>query len=160
MNNHRVPLEICLSSNLQTGVVADISKHPLRYYLDLGLRVTLNTDNTLFARTSITQELVLAVRTFDLTLLETENMLLNGFKSAFLPERRKAKLVGEALETFTSLRDKFALDEVRLWAETSTLSNARTMTFEFNITQRYLMVFTDRNMEVFRNGVKQVDVPA
>jgi hypothetical protein len=56
--------------------------------------------------------------------------------------------------------DKFALDEIRFWTETATLSNARMMSFEFNITQRYLMVFTDRNMEVFRNGVKQVDVPS
>jgi adenosine deaminase len=114
VNDHRLPLEVCLTSNAQTGVVLDITEHPLRYYLDLGLRVTLNTDNTLFARTSITRELVLAVQTFDLTLLETENLLLNGFKSAFLPERKKAVLVSEALETFASLRDKFALDEITL----------------------------------------------
>jgi len=114
VNDHRLPLEVCLSSNAQTGVVLDITEHPLRYYLDLGLRVTLNTDNTLFARTSIARELVLAVQTFDLTLLETENLLLNGFKSAFLPERQKADLVSEALETFTSLRDKFALDDIAL----------------------------------------------
>lgn len=55
--------------------------------------------------------------------------------------------------------DTFNLDEVRLWSEGSTLSNSAVMSFEFNITQRYLMVFTDRNMEVFRNGVKQIDVP-
>ena len=84
------------------------------HYLDLGLRVTLNTDNTLFARTSIGRELMLAVRAFDLTLLETEGLLLNGFKSAFMPERKKEKLVGDALATFSSLRDKHALDEIPL----------------------------------------------
>lgn len=56
--------------------------------------------------------------------------------------------------------DNFALAEIRFWTETSALSNMRMMSFEFNITQRYLMVFTDRNMEVYRNGVKQVDVPS
>jgi len=114
VNNHRIPLEICLSSNVQTGVVPSIQEHPLRYYLDLGLRVTLNTDNTLFARTSIANELDMAVQVFDLTLLETENLLVNGFKSAFLPQREKEHLVGEALTTVASLRDKYALDDLDL----------------------------------------------
>ncbi len=87
-----------------------LAQHPFRYYLREGLRVSLNTDNTLFASTSPAQELRLAVDTFDLTLLETENLLLNGFKSAFMPARAKGKMVVEALETFTSLRNKFDLD--------------------------------------------------
>ena len=108
--NNRVPLEICLSSNLQSCVVDDLARHPFRYYLKEGLRVCLNTDNTLFARTSPTRELRLAVDTFDLTLLETENLLINGFKSAFLTEKAKGELILEALQTFSSLRDKFDLD--------------------------------------------------
>ena len=109
--DHRIPLEICLSSNVQSCVVASAADHPLRYYLDEGLRVCLNTDNTLFARTDILRELQLAVETFDLSLLETENLLLNGFKSAFLPEREKKELVIEVLTTFSSLRDKYGLDD-------------------------------------------------
>jgi len=108
--DNRVPLEICLSSNLQSCVVDDLARHPFRSYLKEGLRVCLNTDNTLFARTSPARELRLAVDTFDLTLLETENLLINGFKSAFLPEKEKGAMVLEALEIFTSLRDKFDLD--------------------------------------------------
>ena len=72
--------------------------------------MTINTDNTLFARTSILQELFLAVRTYDLTLLETENLLINGFKSAFTPAAAKGAMVVDALETFASLRAKFDLD--------------------------------------------------
>jgi adenosine deaminase len=109
--NNRVPLEICLSSNLQSCVVEDLIHHPFRFYLKEGLRVCLNTDNTLFAQTSPLNELRLAVDTFDLTLLETENLLLNGFKSAFLPEKAKGKMVQDALATFALLRDKFGLDE-------------------------------------------------
>ena len=108
--NNRVPLEVCLSSNLQSCVVDDLADHPFRLYLREGLRVTLNTDNTLFARTSPLKELRLAVDTFDLTLLETEHLLTNGFKSAFLPEHAKREMVLEALSTFSSLRDKFDLD--------------------------------------------------
>lgn len=111
--DHRIALEVCLSSNLQSGVVEDLASHPFRHYLQQGLRVSLNTDNTLFCRTTPTGELRLAVDTFDLTLLETENLLLNGFKSAFIPEKPKEKLVREALGTFASLRDKFGLDQRR-----------------------------------------------
>jgi adenosine deaminase len=108
--NNRVPLEVCLSSNLQSCVVDDISRHPFRHYLQKGLRVCLNTDNTLFARTSPARELRLAVDAFDLTLLETENLLINGFKSAFLPERRKREMVVAALARFAALRDELDLD--------------------------------------------------
>jgi adenosine deaminase len=109
--NNRIPLEICLSSNLQSCVVDDLARHPFRFYMKEGIRLCLNTDNTLFARTSPTRELRLAVNTFDLTLLETENLLINGFKSAFLPEKIKGEMVFEALQTFSSLRDKFDLDQ-------------------------------------------------
>jgi adenosine deaminase len=108
--NNRVPLEVCLSSNLQSCVVDDLARHPFRHYLQKGLRVCLNTDNTLFARTSPAKELRLAVDTFDLTLLETENLLINGFKSAFLPERRKRAMVVAALARFAALRDELDLD--------------------------------------------------
>ena len=109
--NNRVPLEICLSSNLQSCLVEDLAHHPFRYYLKEGLRVCLNTDNTLFAQTSPLHELRLAVDTFDLTLLDTENLIINGFKSAFLPEKAKGAMIHEALKTFAALRDKFDLDE-------------------------------------------------
>ena len=108
--NNRVPLEICLSSNVQSCVVDDLAHHPFRHFLRMGLRVSLNTDNTLFARTSPAGELRLAVDTFDLTLLETENLLINGFKSAFLPERRKREMVVAALARFAALRDELDLD--------------------------------------------------
>lgn len=114
VNDLRIPLELCLTSNVLTGVVPSVGEHPLRRYLDLGLRVTLNTDNTLFARTSLLSELRRAVDAFDLNLLETETLLLNGFKSAFLPQAVKADLIREAAGAFLSLRDKFDLDELEV----------------------------------------------
>ncbi len=114
VNDRRIPLEMCLSSNALTGVVPSLGEHPLREYLDQGLRVTLNSDNRLFARTNLLRELRLAVDTFDLNLLETETLLLNGFKSAFLPQQVKSRLIGEVVETFHSLRDKYGLDELEI----------------------------------------------
>jgi adenosine deaminase len=111
VTDNRIPLEICLSSNVQSCVVSDVSKHPFRFYMSEGVRVSLNTDNTLFADTSPMKELRLAVNTFDLTLLEAEHLLINGFKSAFMCEDDKGTMVQDVLKTFASLRDKFALDQ-------------------------------------------------
>jgi len=114
VNDRRVPLELCLSSNVLTGVVPSAAAHPLRHYLDMGLRVTLNTDNTLFARTDQFRELRLAVDTFDLSLLEVETLLLNGFKSSFLPQQVKAVLTADVAAKFGELRDRNGLDEMEI----------------------------------------------
>lgn len=114
VNDHRIPLEMCISSNVQMGVVPSVADHPLRRYLDLGLRVTLNTDNRLFVPTDLVRELRLAADAFDLTLLEVENLLLNGFKSAFLPARPRAALVERALQRFGELRDEMRLDALEV----------------------------------------------
>ena len=47
VNDHRIPLEMCVTSNLQTKAVDSIEKHPVKFYFDLGIRVTINTDNRL-----------------------------------------------------------------------------------------------------------------
>jgi adenosine deaminase len=57
INDHRIPLECCPSSNVQTGAVKDLATHPLKLYYDLGLRVTVNTDNRLITDTSVSREL-------------------------------------------------------------------------------------------------------
>jgi len=59
VNDHRIPLEICLTSNVQTGAAPSLSKHPLRFYYDYGLRLSINTDNRLISDTTVTNELYL-----------------------------------------------------------------------------------------------------
>lgn len=85
VNNHRIPLEICLSSNVQTGAVPSLEVHPLSGYYHKGLRVTLNTDNRLITDTTVTDELLLANRTFGFSMLDLKKIILNGFKSMFQP---------------------------------------------------------------------------
>ena len=103
VNNHRVPLEICLTSNLQTAVVARLEDHPFRMYYDLGLRVTLNTDNTLMSDTDITREYRKAVEAFGLGIADVRKLVLNGFKSTFLPLRRKVALLTQVLDELDGL---------------------------------------------------------
>ncbi len=98
VNDHRIPLEICLSSNLQTGVISDYEHHPLRFYYDYGLRVTVNTDNRLISDTTVTKELSIASRHLSFTFDEIRNLVVFGFKSTFLPYHRKVKMLNAALK--------------------------------------------------------------
>lgn len=103
VNDHRIPLEMCLTSNLDTGAVEEIRRHPFGKYLDLDLRVTLNTDNRLISDTTVTDEFVLATEAFDLGVEDIHTIVLNGFKSAFLPHARKSELVREVVRELVQL---------------------------------------------------------
>jgi adenosine deaminase len=111
LNDHRVPLEMCPSSNVQTGSVAGFVSHPLRFYFDFGLRVTVNTDNRLITDTTLTKELLLAHREMGFTVPDLCTLLVQGFKSAFLPFREKADLlrqvnaeIAEVIARFSAAR--------------------------------------------------------
>jgi adenosine deaminase len=93
VNDHRVPLEVCLTSNVQTRTVKSLKDHPFRTYLDRGLRVTLNTDNRTVSDTNLTREYALAARTFHLSPYQLKRIIVNGFKSAFLPYADKARML-------------------------------------------------------------------
>jgi len=85
VNDHRTPLECCPSSNVQTGAVRDLSSHPLKLYFNLGLRVTINTDNRLVTDTSVSKELWLCHTQMGMSFRDIKSMIMAGFKSSFLP---------------------------------------------------------------------------
>jgi adenosine deaminase len=93
VNDHRIPLEMCPSSNVQTGSVAGFDSHPLKFYFDFGLRVTVNTDNRLITDTTSTKELWLCHERMGFTLGDLTELVVQGFKSAFLPFREKSDLL-------------------------------------------------------------------
>jgi adenosine deaminase len=104
INDHRIPLECCPSSNVQTGAVRDLASHPLKLYFDLGLRVTINTDNRLVTDTTVSQELWHCHTKMGMGLRDIKTMIVAGFKSAFLPFHVKQaylRRVTEELERFT-----------------------------------------------------------
>ena len=98
VNDHRIPLEICLSSNIQTKAVPRFEDHPVRLYYDLGLRITLNTDNRLVSDTTLTREFMIAHQYYGFTLDEIKDIIIQSFKSAFIPYREKRKLLQEVLK--------------------------------------------------------------
>jgi len=89
VNDHRIPLEICLTSNIQTRAAASFEEHPLKFYYEIGLRVTINTDNRLISDTTMTDELYLAAKYAHLEMEDIKEIIVSGFKSAFLPMREK-----------------------------------------------------------------------
>ncbi len=93
VNDFRVPLEICLTSNVQTRAVNSFEEHPLRLYYDEGLVVTLNTDNRLMSATTVTEEYWRAHQYLDFTWDELTRIALYGFESAFLPFQEKQALI-------------------------------------------------------------------
>jgi len=103
INDHRIPLEICLTSNIQTKAAPAFDKHPLKFYYDYGLRITINTDNRLISNTTVTRELALAAQYANLNMNDLKTILVAGFKSAFLPMRERAimlNLVNKELEKY------------------------------------------------------------
>jgi adenosine deaminase len=93
VNDHRIPLECCPSSNVQTGAVRDLETHPLKLYMDLGLRVTINTDNRLITDTTVSRELWLVHTKMGVRFADLRDIVLAGFKSSFLPFHEKAAMI-------------------------------------------------------------------
>ena len=101
VNDHRIPLEACPSSNVQTGAVRDLASHPLKLYQSLGLRVTINTDNRLITDTTVSKELHICHTKLGMSLRDIKGMLVAGFKSSFLPFHIKQQYLRRITEDLT-----------------------------------------------------------
>lgn len=89
----QVPVEICVSSNLRTGVCADFGEHPLKKFFDEGLMVTLNTDDPAMFQTSLCKEYELAVEEFGFSQDQLREMARNSFEASFLPVEKKLRFL-------------------------------------------------------------------
>ena len=94
----RIPLEICLLSNVHTGAAHSLAEHPFKILYQEKFRVTLNTDNRLMSDTTMTQEFEAAGQTFGLTLDDFEKISINAMKSAFLPYDQRCDFIYKVLK--------------------------------------------------------------
>ncbi len=85
VRDKRIPLEMCPSSNVQTGAAESFATHPIGLLTDLRFRVTVNTDNRLMSGTSMTEEMYGLVEAFGYSLEDLRWFTINAMKSAFLP---------------------------------------------------------------------------
>lgn len=104
VNDRRIALEICLTSNVQTRVASTYEAHPLRRYFDRGLNVVLNTDNRLMSNVTLTDEYEHASRDLNFTFDELCEISLNGFASAFIPWKERELLIATAMRDMDKLR--------------------------------------------------------
>jgi adenosine deaminase len=94
----RIPLEICLLSNVHTGATPSLEQHPFKILYQERFRVTLNTDNRLMSNTSMTREFEAASQAFGLTIDDFEKITINAMKSAFLPYDQRCELIYKTLK--------------------------------------------------------------
>ncbi len=94
----RIPLEICLTSNLHTGAIKSLDEHPFGILYKFRFRVTLNTDDRLMSGITLTDEYKAAAQTFDLSLDDLEKLTINAMKSAFVPYRERLEIIYERIK--------------------------------------------------------------
>jgi adenosine deaminase len=93
VRDKRIPLEMCPSSNLQTGAVSSLTEHPIGPLARLRFRVTVNTDNRLMSGTSMSREMRLLTDAFGFDLSDLRWFTVNAMKSAFLPFDERLALI-------------------------------------------------------------------
>ncbi|MGB2568182.1 adenosine deaminase [Micromonospora citrea] len=98
VRDKRIPLELCPSSNVQTGAAASISDHPIGLLRDLRFRVTVNTDNRLMSGTSMSREMALLVDAFGYGWKELQWFTINAMKSAFIPFDERLEIIDEVIK--------------------------------------------------------------
>ena len=91
--NQQIPLEMCPTSNVQTGAVASISEHPVQRLDRLGFRVTVNPDNRLMSATTLTKEFALLTEAFDYSMVDVRRLEINAAKCIFAPYAVQKALV-------------------------------------------------------------------
>src|SRR5689334_16787684 len=98
VRDKRIPLELCPSSNVQTGAAASIAEHPIGLLRDLRFRVTVNADNRLMSGTSMSQEMRLLAEAFGYGWTELQWFTVNAMKSAFIAFDERLALINDVIK--------------------------------------------------------------
>ena len=98
LRDKRIPLELCPSSNVQTGAVQSIASHPFDLLARLRFRVTVNTDNRLMSDTTMTEEMSRLVEAFGYGWSDLERFTINAMKSAFLHFDERLAIIDEVIK--------------------------------------------------------------
>jgi adenosine deaminase len=98
VRDKRIPLEMCPSSNIQTGAATSIAEHPIGLLTKLRFRVTVNTDNRLMSGTSMSKEMSLLVDAFGYDMYDLRWFTINAMKSAFIPFDERLAIIDDVIK--------------------------------------------------------------
>lgn len=98
VRDKRIPLEMCPSSNIQTGAAASMAEHPIGLLAQLGFRVTINTDNRLMSGTSMSREFELLAEAFGYDVEDFRWFTINAMKSAFIPFDERLAIINTVIK--------------------------------------------------------------
>jgi adenosine deaminase len=116
IRDRRIPLEICPTSNVQTGAAPSIARHPLRLLRQLQFRVTVNTDNRLMSQVTLSSEFETLVREFGYGWSDIEWLTINAMKSAFAPFDERLQLINTVIKpgfaTARAMSDAYVSPEI------------------------------------------------
>jgi len=110
----RIPLEICLLSNLHTGAVDKLEHHPFGILFREKFRVTINTDDRLMSANSMTKEFLTAAQYFNIDFDDIEKITINSMKSAFIPYKERLKYIYDIIKPgYQKVRNKLIKNKAR-----------------------------------------------
>ncbi len=98
VRDRRIPLELCPSSNVHTGLAPSIAGHPIELLRRLRFRVTINTDNRLMSDTSLSKEMHLCADAFGWTMADLRWLTINAMKSSFIPFDERLALIDDVIK--------------------------------------------------------------
>ncbi|MEV8590995.1 adenosine deaminase [Streptomyces sp. NPDC051180] len=120
VRDKRIPLEMCPSSNLQTGAAASFAEHPIGLLRTLHFRATVNTDNRLMSGTTMSREFELLIEAFDYTLDDMQWFTVNAMKSAFIPFDERLAMINEVIKPgYAELRSEWLFQQTATTSDSS-----------------------------------------
>ncbi len=110
INDMRIPLEMCLTSNVGTGAAESYQSHPFPILFKNGFRVFLCTDNRLMSDTNLTKEMSIAAREYGLGIRDLEKITINAMKSAFIHHDEKIRIIYDVIKKgYSELREEYSI---------------------------------------------------
>ncbi|MEW1700214.1 adenosine deaminase [Streptomyces sp. NPDC093249] len=120
VRDKRIPLEMCPSSNLQTGAATSFAEHPIGLLRRLHFRATVNTDNRLMSGTSMSREFELLTEAFEYTLDDMQWFTVNAMKSAFIPFDERLAMINEVIKPgYAELKSEWLFQQTAATSESS-----------------------------------------
>ena len=110
INDMRILLEMCLTSNVGTGAVENYQEHPFPIFFKSGFRVFLCSDNRLMSDTNLTKEMNIAVKEYGLNIRDLEKITINAMKSAFIHHDEKIRIIYDVIKSgYNRLREEYSI---------------------------------------------------